>query len=185
MSKPPPTAEVLRQLLRYDPETGCLFWLPRSAEWFTSDGQAKRWNSRHANVEALTADTGGGYRCGFILGQKYKAHRVIWCMQTGAWPTELLDHRDGDRANNRWINLREASPSQNARNIKSRPGSSSRYTGVSVIKRNGMWVAKINLAGRIKHLGTYVGEAEAARAYDAAAREFHGEFARPNFAEVA
>ncbi|WP_371417778.1 HNH endonuclease [Roseivivax sp. THAF197b] len=99
----------------------------------------------------------------------------------GAYPPAQIDHRNGDRTDNRWINLRAAEKSENCRNVKSRTGSTSSYLGVSFRRDRNIWRAVIFTDGKQKFLGTYKSEEEAARAYDAAAIRHHGEFARLNF----
>jgi hypothetical protein len=184
--KSPVAPEVLRQLLRYEPETGKLYWLPRPVAFFGDTERrrsaANQWNARHAGKEAFTADNGEGYLQGSIFDRLYRAHRVIWCLMTGEWPTALIDHRDGDRGNNKWKNLRAATRSQNNRNTCSRLGSSSKYLGVYWEKQRGKWVAAINIGKRPKVLGCFASEEEAARAYDHAASREYGDFARSNFA---
>jgi hypothetical protein len=93
------------------------------------------------------------------------------------------DHRDGDGLNNQRANLRPATPSQNLANRGPRPGSSSRYKGVSWYPRTGRWAASITVNYRRVHLGYHSAEEDAARAYDAAARQWFGEFARLNLGE--
>jgi hypothetical protein len=91
-----------------------------------------------------------------------------------------VDHRDNDGLNNRRSNLRLATGSQNRQNSASRIGSS-RFKGVSWHKAAGKWVAVIKTDRQQRYLGLFVNELDAARAYDAAARELFGEFALPNF----
>lgn len=88
-----------------------------------------------------------------------------------------VDHRDGNGLNNRRGNLREATGSGNCANrFHKREG----YRGVSE-KDSGKFTAKIKHAGKTTHLGTFATRDEAARVYDAKAREIWGEFARTNF----
>lgn len=174
-----PSPEVLRQLLRYDPETGKLFWRERGPEWFTSSGRT--WNSRYAGTEALAWVMVNGYKQGAVLNRNMMAHRVIWALQTGAWPVADIDHINGDRADNRWCNLREATRTQNNQNRRSIAGRSSKYLGVSRVKSSGKWDVRIVVDGKQKCLGHYDDEMEAAMVYDEAARTYHGAFARPNF----
>jgi hypothetical protein len=92
-----------------------------------------------------------------------------------------LDHIDGDGLNNQRSNLREATSAQQKMNRRKSDGKSSRYKGVSWNASRGRWYAHITGANRPRHIGVFTDEAEAARAYDAAAREAFGAFARLNF----
>lgn len=94
-----------------------------------------------------------------------------------------VDHKNGDTLFNRRFNLRPATNQQNQFNRKKSPGRSSRFKGVSWNKRSGQWHAYIRLSGKRKHLGFFDDEERAARAYDTAAVEMFGEFARPNLTE--
>lgn len=105
-----------------------------------------------------------------------KMHRLI----TNAPPDRLVDHIDCDGLNNQRSNLRFATMAQNIVNSPSVRGIS-KYRGVTRNKRYGTWDTQIRTNGRRKWIGSYKTEVEAALAYDAAAREAHGEFARLNF----
>jgi hypothetical protein len=185
-SKPLPSQEVLRQLLRYEPETGRLFWRERSAEQMNcSDPRGKewaanQWNSRNAGKEAFTASDHGGYRKGKINGAKYLAHRVIWKLVYGVDP-DVIDHVNRVTNDNRVHNLRSCTVADNSRNYR-KTNNSSRYRGVSWVKRDQVWAARIsNGKGSKISLGNHHDEDEAARAYDRAARVRHGSFAILNF----
>jgi hypothetical protein len=169
-----PSPELLRKLLRYEPETGEIFWRerPDAPTW---------WNARYAGKRALTALDKDGYRKGRINEAYCKAHRVIWAMQTGAWPSGKIDHVNNNPRDNRMENLREASDAENARNRKSHTGSSSKYLGVSKIKNKGTWRAAIYIDGRLNFLGVFSCEIAAAKAYDEQAKKHFGKFANPNF----
>lgn len=91
------------------------------------------------------------------------------------------DHVDGNGLNNQRSNLRPATAGQNMMNRRKRPGVTSRYLGVHWYKTRNKWVAVIHRDRKRRHLGYFSSEIEAALAYDAAARELFGEYARPNF----
>lgn len=109
-------------------------------------------------------------------------HIYLHQLTAGAVAGEEVDHKNGDTLDNRRDNLRACKHSENGRNLKkwSTPTSSC-YKGVSFHKQSGKWRAYITLKGKQKYLGGFVIEEEAADAYDNAAAEFFGEFARLNF----
>ena len=94
----------------------------------------------------------------------------------------LIDHQNRNRLDNRRANLRIATNSQNQFNKgKTTRKTSSRFVGVTFIKRIGQWRAQIMLDRKNIFLGHFKDEVDAARAYDEAAKKYHGEFARLNF----
>ena len=92
----------------------------------------------------------------------------------------LVDHIDGDRLNNTRANLRAATRSQNGYNRGKTKSNTSGYKGVGWHKAAGKWAAFIQYDKIPKHLGLFKCKHEAARAYNNAALELHGEFARLN-----
>lgn len=100
--------------------------------------------------------TGHQQSCGYIqivIDRKYYyAHRLAWLFVTGSWPKSQIDHIDGDRKNNRFSNLREASNSENQQNTKLRSDNTSGFPGVSWSKKANQWKAKITIEGRQKHI---------------------------------
>ena len=94
-------------------------------------------------------------------------------------PGLLVDHINGDRLDNRRSNLRTATPSQNNANSRDRPRKSG-FRGVYPHRPTGRWIAQVSVAGRPQHLGIFDDPRDAARAYDLAAREQWGPFARTN-----
>lgn len=173
--------EALRQLIRLDPETGKLWWLPRPREMFPTQRAFAVWNARYASSEAFTFTDPNGYRHGRLLGRPHMAHRVIWALANGRWPTAQIDHRDCNPGNNRPDNLREASHSENCWNQSAVRGGTSQFKGVCFCKQTGRWLAQIKVGGKKPWLGRHDTEKAAAQAYDAFARKHFGEFAHLNF----
>lgn len=109
--------------------------------------------------------------------KKFLMHRVI----LGISDCRKVDHRDGDGLNNQRFNLRPATNSQNNGNQRRPINNKSGFKGVYWNKRMLKWHAQITIFQRRTHIGVFDNKVEAAFAYDAAAREHFGEFARTNF----
>lgn len=168
----------LRQLLRYEPETGKLFWRERPPEMFATKRSGSIWNARYAKKEAFTAITTNGYRVGRIFDQSYKAHRVAWAIFYGKWPDHHIDHIDGDTSNNCQHNLRDVSRSQNMFNQKRRRDNSSGYKNVIWHKQSGKWCARIRAFGATHSLGMFADPVDAFAAAEKARSSLHGSFGR-------
>lgn len=160
-----PTQDELLAMLSYDPETGYLFWKDRGCGPGLSFRKGKR-------VGTVRPD---GYIHVGIYRKQYYAHRVIWCMQTGQWPDHQIDHRNLNKADNSWENLRLATPSQNKANI--RPLNKLKAKGINQ-EASGRYRAKICVRGEQHALGTFDRLEDAKEAYAKAALKFYGEFAR-------
>ena len=111
-----------------------------------------------------------------IDGQKFRAHRLAWILMTGAWPDLCIDHINGDRADNRWENLRLATSSQNQQNRHTRKDSRVGLKGVTEFRDR--WKAQIKIGGRQTHLGMFESKEDAHLAYQKAALRCFGEYAR-------
>lgn len=92
-----------------------------------------------------------------------------------------IDHRNGNGLDNRKVNLRPCTHSQNLQNQRKRKDNTSGYKGVAWHPGARKWYAYIQVEKKRLHLGLFANPVEAAQAYDAAARLHFGEFARPNF----
>jgi hypothetical protein len=150
-----PTPEELRQLLRYEPETGKLYWLERPLEMFRDEWLGKAWNTRWAGEEGLATPDSYGYLRGEIHGVSFFAHRVAWALTHGDWPIEQIDHINGQRDDNRIANLRCVSHAENQKNSALRKDNTTGRTGVHWHKKCGKWVAVIGVDGRPLHLGYF------------------------------
>lgn len=162
-----PSPELLRQLLRYEPDTGKLYWRKRGVELFnctkgrSANHACAQWNSRMAHKEAFTSSDGKGYRCGLIFGKIYSAHRVIWAITRDEWPAAQIDHINGARDDNRVTNLRSVTNKENCKNRKVRSDNSSGNTGVYSSARKNTWVATICVNGKQKYLGRFFNKSDA------------------------
>jgi hypothetical protein len=161
------SAERLREILHYDPETGVWTWRMRASRF------------SRVRIGALAGClNGGGYWQIAVDGCVYLAHRLAWLYTKGEWPASDLDHEDLDRSANRWDNLRLATKSQNAANTRARSNNKSGLKGASRYNRNGKWQSGIVVGGKRIFLGLFDTAEEAHVAYVAAAEKFSGEFAR-------
>lgn len=167
------SAEMVRSLLNYDADQGLFTWRPRPVL-----GQSdKTWNTRFAGkvAGAIRPD---GYRIIGVFGTRYHAHRLAWLYSTGAWPKASIDHINGVSGDDRIINLREATHSQNLSNTHARSDSSSGIKGVHFDSDRKKWVAQICCRGKRRHLGRFSTSGAAKAAYTAAAVRLFGEFAK-------
>lgn len=176
------THDYLLSILDYNPETGIFVWRPRTPDMFKSGKQSKRhtcntWNSKWpGKIAGLINSAGHIQIC--INSRLYLAHRVAWFYVYGEWPKSILDHKDGNRKNNKISNLRLANFSKNGANSKTPITNSSGYKGVSFKKDKKKYRAQIKVNGVYKHLGYFKDPEKAYKAYCRAAKKNHGEFAR-------
>jgi HNH endonuclease/AP2 domain len=158
------TVERLKEVLHYDPETGVFTWVVKP--------------SKRIRAGSVAGSLKEGYQRITIAGVDYRGHRLAWLYMTGEWPALEIDHRDTNKSNNRWDNLRLATRAQNAANVKSFKHNTSGIKGVSFDTHKQRWRACINRKGKKSHVGWFTRKEDAAAAYAAAAREHHGDFAR-------
>ena len=160
------TAEFVRTILEYNPDTGALSWKHRSDRRNSFAGKP------------ISGVSARGYIRVNICGHRYYAHRIIWGFMTGAWPSAQIDHISGVRNDNSWNNLREATNAENCRNAKVSNRNTSGERGVSWDIQHKKWRAQIMLNGKRKCLGVFTDVKAASAAYQKASAEFFGEFRR-------
>jgi hypothetical protein len=155
------TVERLKEVLRYDPIVGEFWWLKRT-------GPSTRFDRPAGCLDK------NGYLKIKIDGEQHYGHRLAALYVLGYMPQEV-DHRDLNRSNNRWKNLRPATPTEQMRNRRG-PSSAS---GVKGVRQEGSgWRARIRVNGKKLHLGTFETVEEAEAAYARASAQYHGEFGR-------
>ena len=123
-----------------------------------------------------------GYLRTKVLGHRVTVHAIIWCWMTGEWPTSIIDHKDRDRANNRWDNLREASQRENHYNTVQASQSKTGYRGVrhrTDTPRSRPYQAVIRTPTGRKVLGDFATPEEASAVYEAYAKKLQGSFYLP------
>lgn len=152
------TAQRLRELLRYDPETGDFTW--------------KVKHTTRSIPGAQPRATKNGYRLIVVDGEHHRGHRLAWLYMTGDWPVQSLDHIDGNKLNNRFENLRDITQAANSQNIKvATKRNSSGFLGVSPHKTR--FRARIRVNRKLVHLGAFATPEEAYAAYLQAKRKLH------------
>lgn len=161
------TQEYLKEILNYNLITGIFSW----------KNPTNTKNSIGQQAGSLHPD---GYYYVKINGKSYKLSRVAWLYVLGEFPKHDVDHKNNNRSDNSWINLREANDQENSWNRKTPKNNTSGYKGVTWDKEKQKWRAKITYDGKMLHLGLFIDIMDAARAYNEAAIKYFGEFARLN-----
>jgi len=155
---------VLRERLNYNCESGEFTWKSRIG------GRCKVGNV------AGNLRKSDGYRQVWIEGRLYLSHVVAWAWMTGEWPISEVDHRNTDKSDSRWSNLRLASHAQNQTNSKLYRNNTSGFRGVSKVKGRNLWVATIRIDNKPRKLGRFGTPDEAGAAYRAASIAHYGEY---------
>ena len=139
--------DALKSLLRYEPDTGLIYWIAKGK------GMIKK--------KAAGTLLHSGY-LGICIGPKrWQAHRIAWALHTGEWPKDQIDHINGIKTDNRACNLREATNSQNGKNLKLSKANTSGHKGVCFDKQTGKWRAMIKVDFKTIQLGRYADKDEA------------------------
>jgi hypothetical protein len=157
------TQDELKAVLRYDPESGEFFWLH---------------STRNTKIGAKAGCISHGYIAIRISRVLYLAHRLAWIYVYGENPELQVDHINLNRADNRIVNLRLATHSDNKRNEGVRKNNRSGFKGVGWDVRSNKWQARCYVNGKTHHLGFFTDPAKAAEAYKEFASKEHGQFFR-------
>ncbi len=159
------TQARLRELLNYNSKTGV----------FTC---RKTRSSKAVAGQVVGHAHPAGYLWMVIDYRRYLCHRLAWLYVHGKWPPVEIDHINGVRDDNRLVNLRIATISQNRANARKRRDNSSGFKGVYWVARYEQWIAQIVLNRKAKYLGHFDSAEDAHDAYCKAAQKHFGEFAR-------
>lgn len=167
--RPRVTADRLRSVLDYNPDTGVFIWkvgLSPVAPAGSVAGTISKRGRRHIAIDGIV----------------FSAHRLAWVYVHGEWPVKQVDHRNLDRLDNRIDNLRLATNQQNAANRRALRNNRLGIKGVGIstlrVRKPQRYRARIRVNDRLIHLGYFATPEAALAAYDSAARLHFGEFAR-------
>jgi hypothetical protein len=154
------TAEQLQTMLNYDVVTGEFIW--------------KIQPSRAVKIGDIAGCTEKriGYITIGITKRIYKAHRLAWLYVHGEWPRGLIDHINGNKADNRIANLRDVFADGNSQNVR-KPNRRNKSGFMGVIWYQNKWRASMSVNGKSKWLGDYSTPEEAHQVYLAAKRKYH------------
>lgn len=154
------SAEQLREALNYDPETGAFTWLLSPSGPVRAGSAAGSKDSR-------------GYVCIRLGGKAHKAHRLAWLYVNGEWPETDIDHANRNRADNRFVNLRLATKSENKQNSGRSVNNTSGQRGIYWCKLREKWAVHISVGNRRLHLGRYISLDDATAARKSAELKYH------------
>ena len=161
-------------------------------QWASIDGYLNyeiSWWGRVRNTTTGRILKGGtissGYSAVILCKEGKRKNHSVHVLVASEWVgnpdgKRCVDHMDNDKTNNNWKNLRWATSSENSRNMRKHWDGSSSFKGVSWDKRAGKWRTQILVNRKVKTLGRYLSEREAADVYNAAAIEHYGVFAKLN-----
>lgn len=158
----------LKAALLYAPRKGVFYWI----------------NPPRSHAELLGEEAGGPvpakegkfYHVIQIGRVKYRRSRLAFLYMEGRWPAEMIDHINSNSLDDRWLNLREATGTQNAWNHKSRARRINLPMGVRT-NASGRFAARISVNRKQIQLGSFDTAEAASAAYASARLKYFGEFA--------
>ena len=154
------TAEYIREILDYNASTGVFTWKKRTAKCV------------HIGDVAGCLEKRIGYMSIGISGDVFKSHRLAWLYVHGSWPEGLIDHINGQKADNRIDNLRVVDAGGNSQNVR-RPNKRNKSGFIGVIAYQGKWRANITVNNKTRRIGDFNTPEEAHKAYLDAKRILH------------
>jgi hypothetical protein len=163
------SADQLRALFEYDPESGVVTW------------RAGKCAGREAGTVHKPRHAASAHRRIHIGSEFIFAHHVAFACMTNTVPVGLVDHINSNGLDNRWSNLRLLPLRDNIRARGPRRDNVSGFIGVTRVP-SGKWRATLRVDGHLRYLGTFADAADAARFRDEAARRYHGDVASLNYA---
>ena len=156
------TQEQLKNILSYNADTGEFYWLINA-----------NYNAQAGQRAGALVNKYIGIR---IKGVMHQAHRLAWLYMTGKHPNRYIDHVNVIKTDNKFINLRESTPSQNCMNYGKKSNNTSNYKGVSFHKASNKWQALCRHDGIQKHIGLFLTAELASEAYKSYSKIHQKEF---------
>lgn len=153
---------IFHELFSYDSKTGNILQ------------QKKRPKVKVGEIAGSI--TPKGYRYIQAKGRKYPAHHLVWYFETGSFPSLFIDHIDGNKLNNHFLNLREVTIKQNNEHRGKQKNNSSGYKGVTFNKRLNKFIAQIQHNSKQLHIGIFDTALEASEAYEQKAKSLFSHY---------
>jgi hypothetical protein len=151
------TQSELKKILSYNNKTG-VFTRKEKTTPFLIVGAVTGYKAK------------SGYLITTIKNKQFYCHRLAWLYEYGEWPKGQIDHINHNRSDNRICNLRDATVSQNRRNMRLSPNSSTGITGVYVHRNK--WTARITVENKLLYLGCFKNKDDAIKARKKAEKKY-------------
>ena len=152
----------LKELVLYDPETGIFVW--------------KKGRAGASAGKKIGCLKPSGYIVALVNGKLHRLHRLAWLYTTGEWPKHEIDHINGNRSDNRFCNLREATKAQNNWNKKVRKDSKVGVKNVIYYPKWGAYYVRITANKITQNFGPFKTKDEAEKVSLEKRKEIHGDF---------
>lgn len=163
--------KLIRSRFYYEPDTGILYF--RERVFKNPSPRNKQWNTRFAGKEAGFLNTNGYLRVS-LEGKQYYIHQIAFMIMKDYIPEEV-DHKDLNKQNNKWSNLREATRAKNLQNNFKRKNNKTKLKGVSWSKSNNCWRMDITY-NKQKFYSYHPTKQKAYQAYCEMSAKLHKEF---------